>query len=262
MSVIRHTFFSEVLGEQVNVMVILPSFEGWRDHEGSAAYYGNYQRKKTLYICHGGSDDCSLYIRRTRIEEYAMEYDLAVVMPEVKNSFYSNMLHGKNYFDFLSKELPTVMENVYPLSHNPEDRYVLGNSMGSHGAIKWALNCPEFFAAAVGMSGAGDLEELGFYDGQKVRVLNSFGTIDEYRGSMNDFKYLVNKHLEEGTKLPRLYFCCGKSDGFFKGAKMFADFLEDRGVPCVFEEGDGAHTWEYWDKWLPIMIKYLVKGDK
>ena len=104
MSVVRYTFFSQVLREQVNVMVVLPSFEGWRDRQGSKAYYDEYGRKKTLYIMHGGSDDCSLYLRRTRIEEYAMEYDLAVVMPEVKNSFYSNMIHGKNYFDFISKD--------------------------------------------------------------------------------------------------------------------------------------------------------------
>lgn len=261
MGVIRYTFLSESLREQVNVMVILPSFEGWRDRQGSKAYYGEYQKKKTLYVLHGGSDDCSLYLRRTRLEEYAMKHDLAVIMPEVRNSFYSNMVHGKNYFDYLSEELPRVMEQVFPLSNKPEDRYVIGNSMGSHGAIKWALNRPEFFAAAAGMSGAGDLEKLGFYDGEKARVLNSFGTLEQYRGSMNDFKHLVRKNLEEGIRLPRLYFCCGKQDGFYKGAKAFADYLKEQGVAASFEEGEGGHTWEFWDKWLPIMIDHLVKGE-
>lgn len=261
MSVIRYSFLSDTLGEQVNVMVILPSFEGWRDRQGSKAYYEEYNRKKTLYVLHGGSDDCSLYIRRTRLEEYAMEHDLAVVLPEVKNSFYSNMVHGKKYFDYISEELPRVMENVFPLTHESGERYVLGNSMGSHGAMKWALNRPDFFAAAAGMSGAGDLEELGFYDDEKIRVLNSFGTLEQYRGSMNDFKYLIGQHLEKGTKLPRLYACCGKQDGFYKGAKLFAEFAVTQGVDMTFEEGDGAHTWEFWDAWLPIMIRHLVKGE-
>lgn len=261
MGVINYTFFSKVLAEQVNVMVILPSFEGWRDREGSKAYYENYKRKKTLYVLHGGSDDCSLYVRRTRLEEYAMEHDLAVVLPEVKNSFYSNMIYGKEYFTFLSEELPTVMENVFPLTHEASERYVIGNSMGSHGATKWALNRPDFFAAAAGMSGAGDLEELGFYDGHKERVINSFGTLEQYRGSMNDFKHLVEEHLNKGTALPRLYFCCGKSDGFFPGAKKFADWLTSKGVNATFEEGEGAHTWEYWDEWLPKMINHMVKGE-
>ena len=34
--------------------------------------------------------------------------------------------------------------------------------MGSHGTFKWVLNCPEFFNAAAGMSGVGDVEEMGF----------------------------------------------------------------------------------------------------
>ncbi len=261
MSVIRYTFFSQVLREQTNVTVILPSFEGWRDHQGSSAYYDGYGRKKTLYVLHGGSDDCSLYLRRTRIEEYAMGHDLAVVMPEVKNSFYSNMIYGKQYFTYLSEELPRVMESVFPLTNDPAERYVIGNSMGSHGAIKWALNCPGFFAAAAGMSGAGDLEELGFYDGRKERVLNAFGTIGQYRGSMNDFKFMLDKHLAEGTQLPRLYFCCGKQDGFYNGAKLFAEYVESKGIVTRFEEADGNHNWEYWDRWLPVMIDYLVKGE-
>lgn len=261
MSVVRYTFFSEVLREQTNVMVILPSFEGWRDREGSGVYYEKYGKKKTLYVLHGGSDDCSLYLRRTRIEEYAMAYDMAVIMPEVRNSFYCNMVHGKNYFTFLSEELPRIMENVFPLSDRAEDRYVIGNSMGSHGAVKWALNCPDFFAAAAGMSGAGDLEELGFYNRSLERVLNAFGTLEQYRGSMNDFKHVVEQQLKNGTKLPRLYFCCGKQDGFYEGARLFAEYLQEKGVNAVFEEGEGAHTWEFWDKWLPVMIKHMVEGE-
>lgn len=258
MAVVRCNVFSKVLGEQVVVHVILPSLELWRDREGGEKYYGNYGLKKTLYILHGGSDDSSLYIRRTRIEEYAFDYDLAVVMPEVRNSFYSNMIHGKNYFDFLSNELPEMMEQMFPLTHNPEERFVIGNSMGSHGALKWALNRPDFFKAASGMSGAGDLVELGFYDGKKDRVLNSFGTEEEYRGSMNDFKFLVNKHLSEGTKLPSIHLCCGSEDGFYKGAKLFYDFLKEKNVEVTFEEAHGAHCFEYWDRMLPIMLKKMI----
>ena len=258
MGVIRYTFYSSVLREQVNTVVMLPTFEGWRDKEGSEVFYKGYEKKRTLYVLHGGSDDCSMYLRHTRLEGYAIDYNLAVVMPEVRNSFYSNMVHGKEYFTFLSEELPKVMETVFPLSSDPKDRFVIGNSMGSHGAIKWALNCPDFFAAACGMSGAGDLEELGFYDRHLERVLNSFGTIEQFRGSMNDFKHLIGEHAANGKKLPRLYFCCGKQDGFYEGAKKFAEYVQEMGFESSFEESDGAHTWEYWDRCLPRMIRHLL----
>ena len=262
MGVVRYTFLSDTLGEQVNVNVILPSFELWRDRQGSEAYYREYGRKKTLYLLHGGSDDSSMYLRRTRIEEYAMEYDMAVVMPEVKNSFYSNMIHGKNYFTYLSEELPRVMEHVFPLSKDPGDRYVLGNSMGYHGALKWVLDRPDFFAAAGGMSGAGDLEELGFYNESLPRVLNSFGTLEQYRGSMNDFKHLVRKHKAEGTRIPPIALCCGRQDGFYEGARLFAGYLKEQELDVTFMEQEGAHTWEYWDAMLPKMLKVMVKGEQ
>ena len=47
MAVVRYTFMSSVLGEQVNTYVILPSFEPWRDHQGGKAFYENYPKRKT-----------------------------------------------------------------------------------------------------------------------------------------------------------------------------------------------------------------------
>ena len=154
-----------------------------------------------------------------------------------------------------------VVENIFPVSNKREDRYVLGNSMGSHGAFKWALNCPEFFAAAAGMSGAGDLEELGFYDRMPNRVINSFGTLEEYRNSYNDFKYLYGKLLKEGSYIPRFYACCGTEDGFYYGAKKFAVDAKAQGFPILFEEGEGGHEWGFWDRWLPIMLDHMLKED-
>lgn len=261
MGVLKYTFYSKVLREQTNCMLMLPSYEPWRHPEGEKAYYENYGKKKTLYILHGGSDDSSLYLRRTRIEEYAAQRDLAVVFPEVRNSFYCNMIHGKEYFTYLSEELPEMLERIFPLSNKREERFVLGNSMGSHGAFKWALNRPDFFAAAAGMSGAGDLEELGFYDGQKERVLNAFGTLEEYRNSMNDFKHLLKGLMANDTSVPRLYACCGRQDPFYKGAKAFAEYVRDTGCPFWFEEEDGGHEWEFWDRWIPVLLDQMLEKN-
>lgn len=262
MGIIRYTFFSQVLREQVNIMAIIPCYEAWRHTGGNENYYKNYEKKKTLYILHGGSDDCSLYLRRTGIEEYALERDLAVIFPEVRNSFYSNMVHGKKYFTFLSEELPSVVEAIFPLSSKKEDRFVLGNSMGSHGAFKWALDRPDFFKAAAGMSGAGDLFELGFYDEPvSERVINAFGTPQQYRNSQNDFKYLCRKAKEEGIQLPKLYACCGREDRFYEGAKSFAEFAQNEGISFSFEDGEGGHEWRFWDRWLPVMIDHMMKGE-
>lgn len=263
MAVASYTFMSEVLGEQTRVMIVLPAFEPWRAHEGGKAFYESYGKKKVVYVLHGGSDDSTMYLRRTGLEEYVTERDMIAVCPEVRLSFYCNMVHGKRYFDYLSRELPEVMEHLLPISGRREDHFVIGNSMGAHGAFKWALNCPDYFAAAAGMSGAGDLEELGFYDGPNEQVLNAFGTREEYRGSMNDFHHLMSRLMREKAagELPELYSCCGISDPFYEGSGLLAAYGQALGYPIFFEEGEGGHTWTFWDRWLPVMLDRMLERE-
>ncbi|MEG2002272.1 MAG: esterase family protein, partial [Clostridia bacterium] len=45
-------------------------------------------KRKTLYLLHGLSDDGSMWLRRTMIENYAEKYGIVVVMPSADRSFY------------------------------------------------------------------------------------------------------------------------------------------------------------------------------
>jgi putative tributyrin esterase len=87
----------------------------------------------TLFLLHGFSDDHTIWQRRTSIERYAMPLGLAVVMPAVNRSFYTDMVSGYDYWSFISEEVPTVARSFFPLSDLREDNFVAGNSMG--GAI-------------------------------------------------------------------------------------------------------------------------------
>ena len=260
MGILQYTFYSENLREQTTVHMILPAFERDRGYGNAETYYHSYTPKKTVYVLHGGSDDSTLYLRRTRIEEYAVERDIAVVFPQVRNSFYCNMHRGKQYFSYLSEELPDTLEQVFRLSADWRDRYVLGNSMGSHGAFKWALNRPDFFAAAAGMSGVGDVEELGFFEREDPRVFEAFGTSEDFKNSQNDCHYLIDKLLASKERLPRFYSCCGLQDPYLEGNQKFILEAEKKGFPIQFEVGPGGHEWSFWDRWLPIMLDHMLLG--
>ena len=258
MGLINYTFFSKVLREQVNVSVVLPTYNRWGTKETLEEFYKKGKKYKTLYVLHGGSDDCTLYCRNTSIERYGHEGGFAVVMPEVKNSFYCNMKYGPDYFDYISKELPEVMQTVFPLSDKREDHYVVGNSMGSHGAMKWVLNCPEFFYAAAGMSGVGDVEEMGFFQGRAVGpVPDAFGTVEDYRGSKNDLKALAKNLSEANIIKPYLFSCCGTEDPYYEGTVLFKQYCDEIGLPLCYESGPGGHTWEFWDQWLRRIIEWM-----
>ena len=94
-------YYSRVLDIDVTVSVILPEVKTMLEQDGKPL--------PTLYLLHGLSDDHTHWIRQTRLEFYARRYRLAIVMPCVNRSFYTDMKHGAKYFTFVSEELPKVM---------------------------------------------------------------------------------------------------------------------------------------------------------
>ena len=128
-------FFSEVLGKQVQMNVILPQRS--RGQIGLDSISEKAETYPTLYLLHGMSDDHTIWERRTSIERYASEKGIAVVMPDGDLSWYTDMKHGQNYFTFMADELPAVCRDFFPkMSPRREDTFVAGLSMGGYGAFK------------------------------------------------------------------------------------------------------------------------------
>src|SRR5690348_3177908 len=144
MALVRCDYFSDVLGFGTSMTLILP--------ENTTG--GPFP---TLYLLHGLSDDDTAWLRRTSIERYVDELGLAVVMPAVHRSFYTDEYYGRPYWTFVTEELPRIAGRFFRLSDRREDTFVAGLSMGGYGAFKWALRHPERFAAAASLSGALDV---------------------------------------------------------------------------------------------------------
>lgn len=140
MALIECRFFSEVLGLSTSMTVILPQQTATQiGMEGRV----RAERHPVLYLLHGLSDDDSIWLRRTSIERYVAQMGIAVVMPQVHRSFYTDMEYGGKYWTFISEELPALARSFFPLSHEREDNFVAGLSMGGYGAFKLALRRPD-----------------------------------------------------------------------------------------------------------------------
>ena len=89
MALIQCGFFSNVLGLSTSMTVILP-----QDTIGQIGMVCRSERREhpTLFLLHGLSDDDSIWVRRTSIERYVADTGIAVVMPAVHRSFYTNMV--------------------------------------------------------------------------------------------------------------------------------------------------------------------------
>ena len=119
-------YHSDALRIGVTVNVILPEKAKTligMNADGADTY-------KTLYLFHGLSDDHSIWMRRTSIERYAADYGIAVVMPSVNRSWYTDTVYGAKYFTFVTEELPRVCRSYFRgMSDKREDNMVAGLSM-------------------------------------------------------------------------------------------------------------------------------------
>ena len=246
-------YYSRVLDIDVSVSVILPEVQTMLEQGGKPL--------PTLYLLHGLSDDHTHWIRQTRLEFYARRYRLAIVMPCVNRSFYTDMKHGAKYFTFVSEELPKVMELYFPLSHEREERFAAGLSMGGYGAMKLGLLCPEKYAAVASLSGAVEMEADFFRhsvqkDDAFLRELNDiFGSFEEFMQSDNCLTRVAERL--DPSKAPRMYMACGTADFLFDSNEDFVRrFGEKFSIRYDTEEG-AAHTWDFWDRQIEKVLAWL-----
>lgn len=260
MALIDCKFFSETLGMCSSMRVILPETTERRigdvnvSRESQPAFRGH----PTLFLLHGLSDDETIWSRSTSVERYAATLGLAVVMPNVHRSFYTNMLHGYRYWDFVSQELLEKARSFFPLSRARQDNFVAGLSMGGHGAFKLALRLPETFAAAASLSGVADVTE--FRQSRPVDYQLIFGAQGPARGSEHDVFHLATALAQSGAPRPRLYQCCGTEDFLLAQNRALRDHLEPLGFDYRYEEGPGNHDWAYWDKMIARTLSWLSIG--
>jgi putative tributyrin esterase len=258
MALIDCKFFSETLGMCSSMRVILPESTRARIGEAAVSRAGQpaFSGHPTLYLLHGMSDDETIWSRSTSVERYAAALGLAVVMPNVHRSFYTNMLHGYRYWDFVSQELLEKARSFFPLSRAREDNFVAGLSMGGHGAFKLALRQPETFSAAASLSGVADATE--FRDSRALDYQLIFGGTGPERGSEHDLFHLATALASTAALRPRLYQCCGTEDFLLAQNRALREHLQPLGYDYLYEEGPGDHDWAYWDQSIQRVLKWLM----
>ncbi|HXD10785.1 MAG TPA: alpha/beta hydrolase family protein [Anaerolineales bacterium] len=253
-------FFSKVLGLRSTMYVLLPQ------HKLLVARSKRKPKCRTLYLLHGHSDDHTAWLRWSSIEKYAEGLNLVVVMPAVHLSFYTDMVHGGNYWQFISEEVPARVRDMYSLSAERKDNFVAGLSMGGYGAFKMALTHPDRFAAAASLSGALNIREVvgGRNRDNEVwlkGMRNVFGDLSKVAGSDHDLFTLAKKASRSKVK-PRLYQCCGTEDELHQDNISFRDVVSKLPLDLTYTDGPGEHNWAYWDARIQDVLKWMFPDGK
>jgi putative tributyrin esterase len=233
---------SKVLGKQMGMHVILPE-------TGTPPF-------ATFYLLHGLSDDHTIWLRRTRIEAYALAYPMIIVIPDAGRSFYTNNEQGPLYAKYLAEEVTAFVERNFPAKARRGSRAVGGLSMGGYGALRLALGYPDLYISANSHSGAlrhGSRK----YPGDMKEMRRIFGP--RPCGSDHDLLELARRCKRAG-RLPRIRIDCGIDDPLIDDNRGFHAKLEKLGVAHEYEEFPGGHNWDYWDQHVREALNFHARN--
>lgn len=253
MALIELNVYSEALGMQTQVLVIMPQ----RSTLGQIGITAKAEDTayKCLYLLHGLSDDQTIWLRRTSIERYASEYGICVVMPRADRSFYCDTAYGASYYTYIAKELPMRIQEFFHVSPKREDTYIAGLSMGGYGAMKIALRETQTFCAGAGLSPVADLKSSSFDD--LLRII--FGS--DHVPEQDDLLCLAEQQKNASQK-PRLYMAVGKEDFLYDCCQTLRKKLEKNYDFTYYEEDNIGHSWVFWDAQIQQVLKWMFDNKR
>lgn len=233
-------FFSQSIQKQDSLQVVLPDGDG---------------PFPVLYLLHGLSDDCTMWLRQTRLERYATGRRMIIVMPDTHRFWYVNDPRpgGLRYEDHIVHDVVGTVERTFPAVGNRNGRAVAGLSMGGYGAVMLVLRHSEMFCAAVSHSGA-----LGFARAGKTfdrSDLNSMAAALQGQG----YDLFEMARQLAGKCRPALRLDCGTEDRLIEHNREFHGLLQELDVKHEYEEFPGGHDWDYWDAHVPQTLNFVQR---
>lgn len=270
MAYLTLNFESGYLKGNTKIGVILPD----RPHGISPRdFYLSGEKYKVLWLLHGGGGDYSDWIRKSRIELYACEQALAVVMPSASNSWYMDWeIFGNGYFfeKYFIKELMPMIYSHFPVSAHREDNYIGGLAMGGRGAFMFGIEHPDKFSAVVNLSG--DIldwqREFETTDSRSIRRVKNLIAMAGSREKLLQSRANVRRTLEKIAQrdgidqLPRMFFAGGRQERKHAEFLDGLGFCEKLGLRITLGSDDGDHCWEYWDRTIEEALHFLLKKDE
>ena len=261
MAYITVNMMSEALMRTVSVNVILPT--------DKFAFPGMPEPRRsdfpTLYLLHGVFGNHIDWVCGTRVQRWAEEKGLAVVMPAGENAFYlDHEATHANYGDFVGRELPEAMRRMFPLSDRREDTFIAGLSMGGYGALRNGLKYHKTFGRVAAFSAAlvyegfeARTDDVPLFIESRSYAQDLFGDLSKVAESDKNPLWTAQRLAEAGADLPELYLSCGTEDSLYGVNVRARDELRALGFDVTWDEGPFGHEWDFWDQQVKRLIDWL-----
>lgn len=244
MNLFQIDFYAHSLGGMAHVNLLLPAADPAQlAAEGPAAVYRRRPAWPALTLLHGMQGDETSWLRNTRLEQYAREAGMAVILPALGNSYGMDLGMGLNYSAYLKEELPAFLRAALPLSPLPAHNWIAGLSMGGFTALYTALAQPGLWAGAASFSGALLPEEIAARAAALGGCAGGAPLVPPGR--------LAALAARAQSAAPPLFIACGLQDELTLGMNRRVEAaLERAGCTVHYQEWAGGHNWAFWDEAL------------
>ncbi|MFY0686807.1 MAG: esterase family protein [Cyclobacteriaceae bacterium] len=235
--------------------------------------YDSSQRSyPVLYLLHGATDDHTGWVQFgevLHITDKAIRDGIAtpmiIVMPDAdtKQMGYYNLPDGSwNYEDFFFDEFMPYIESTYRIKQQKRYRAVAGLSMGGGGSFTYALHRPDLFQSACPLSALTDPADLEdakqFFEWYNIKEPKEEG-LTKFHQQYGVVWQMENLPIDD-LKSVRWFIDCGDDDFLYEGNAKVHIAMRQREIPHEFRIRDGGHTWTYWRKSLPEVLKFVSQG--
>jgi putative tributyrin esterase len=243
-------FHSKELDRDMHYMVVLP-----------VDYAYSQRRYPVVYLLHGWAGDYTNWVKLTRLIKYSRRYPIIIVTPDAQNSWYVNSatVPGDRFENYIVNDLIREIDSRWRTIASPDHRSIAGLSMGGYGSVLFALKHPGMFAVVGSVSGAFDGPAGVEHTMPDLRESTdrAFGANGSATRGENNVNSLLAK--AERSSIPYFFLECGSQDPLLPSNRKFVEELSSKKASYEYHEYPGAHTWEFWDNSLPMMLKVIAE---
>jgi S-formylglutathione hydrolase FrmB len=208
----------------------------------------SYDEQKTfpvVYLLHGYGGGYANWIKRVPdIVAHADRLNILIVCPDGGiSSWYLNspIDQQHQYETMVGIELVAMIDQRYKTIANRNARAITGLSMGGHGAMLLAWKHADIFGAAGSMSGALDIQKIGYRFELEKRLGDTIQHASQWQQNC------VFKLVEQAPKDSlALMIDCGVSDFLIGVNRALHEKMVQLKIAHDYIERPGAHDWGYW----------------
>jgi len=236
------------------------------------------QRVPLVLFLHGGGDDPDAFDKVELGQALDAEVGagrlppFVLVLPEGEFGFWENWYDGSfRYADWVLQDLLPYVYGTLPVKRCPSSCFVMGVSMGGHGALRFALRQPETFDAVAAISAP------IFTTDQMIDFSNRFvakflfqsrrvfgpANEDERERIEADDLYLRWSSPADVEGLG-LFFAWGTGDraGIISANEAFTSHLQQSGIAYSSIVYEGQHQWVDWKPVIIDLLRQMLSSEQ